>query len=312
MTTYELIRFLIFLAVIAFVFFYEVYFICRFLINIGTGAIAVLKFFTKPAITAHFLVLAALLCFLYGFLVEPYWIEVKRVPLFTPKLKDATIRIVQFSDTHCERKIANERRLVSIINSLDPDVVVFTGDALNRAQSLTLFKDTLKGINANLGKFAVKGNWDVIYWRCLDLFGGTGFKVMDGNSAKLTKNGEDFFISGVSYENSYRWGQALGGVPDNYFSVFLCHSPDLIEDLKWVNVDLYLAGHTHGGQIALPFYGALITLSKHDKKYESGKHIFENTVIYVNRGLGLEGGFFPRARFFSRPEITVFDIMPLR
>jgi hypothetical protein len=83
-----------------------------------------------------------------------------------------------------------------------------------------------------------------------------------------------------------------------------------VEDLNGTNVDLYLAGHTHGGQIALPFYGAIITLSKFGKKYESGEYRVGNTILYVNRGLGLAGGFNPKMRFFARPEITVFDLKP--
>jgi len=75
-------------------------------------------------------------------------------------------------------------------------------------------------------------------------------------------------------------------------------------------VDVYLCGHTHGGQIALPFYGALTTLSKHGKKYEAGLYHEGNTRLYVNRGIGLEGGKAPPMRFFARPEITVFEIGP--
>jgi predicted MPP superfamily phosphohydrolase len=73
-------------------------------------------------------------------------------------------------------------------------------------------------------------------------------------------------------------------------------------------IDLYLAGHTHGGQVALPFYGALITLSKTGKKYESGLHHLSNTYMYTNRGIGMEGGKAPRVRFCARPEVTVIDI----
>ena len=105
------------------------------------------------------------------------------------------------------------------------------------------------------------------------------------------------------------------------FSIFLHHYPDLVEDLAGQNarlaedgesrrVDLYLAGHTHGGQIALPFYGAIITLSEFGKKYESGMYKVADIVLYVNRGIGMDGGPSPRARFFARPEITVFEIKP--
>ena len=75
-------------------------------------------------------------------------------------------------------------------------------------------------------------------------------------------------------------------------------------------MDLYLCGHTHGGQVALPLYGALITLSKFGKKYESGMYESNGTILYVNRGLGLEPKPAPQVRFFARPEITVFDIVP--
>ena len=75
------------------------------------------------------------------------------------------------------------------------------------------------------------------------------------------------------------------------------------------NIDLYLAGHTHGGQVALPFYGALVTLAATGKKYESGLHQLGNTYIYTNRGIGMEGGRAPRVRFCARPEVTVFDIV---
>lgn len=86
------------------------------------------------------------------------------------------------------------------------------------------------------------------------------------------------------------------------------HSPDLVEDLPPNAVDLYVAGHTHGGQVALPFYGALVTLSRFGKKYEAGLYHVGDTTLYVNRGIGMEGGPAPRVRFCARPEITVFEI----
>ena len=102
----------------------------------------------------------------------------------------------------------------------------------------------------------------------------------------------------------------LADIPADCFSIFLYHYPDLIEDLNNLNVDLYLCGHTHGGQVAIPFYGAIITFSKYGKKYESGMYKVGKTVLYVNRGIGLERSPAPQVRFFARPEITVIDIKP--
>ena len=83
----------------------------------------------------------------------------------------------------------------------------------------------------------------------------------------------------------------------------------LVEDMENLNVDLYLCGHNHGGQVALPIYGPLVTFSKCGKKYESGVYDVNDTIVYVSRGIGMSGRF-PRVRFLARPEITVFDIQP--
>jgi hypothetical protein len=77
-----------------------------------------------------------------------------------------------------------------------------------------------------------------------------------------------------------------------------------------VKVDLYCAGHTHGGQVALPLYGALITFSKYGKKYEAGLYREGETWLYVNRGIGMEGGSTPRVRFWAPPEVTVIEVSP--
>ena len=74
--------------------------------------------------------------------------------------------------------------------------------------------------------------------------------------------------------------------------------------------DLCLAGHIHGGQVRLPWYGAIVTLSKTGKKYEAGLYRVKDTWLYVNRGIGMEGSCAPRVRFNCRPEVTVLDMVP--
>ena len=267
-------------------------------------------FFTKKAIAVHILAIVGSLCFLYGIFIEPHWIEVKRIELDTGKFTHAVLRIVQISDLHTDPKGINEKKLIGMVNSLDPDIIVFTGDTMNTPKALPVFKSTLKSLKANIGKFAVNGNFDYWYLRGLDLFGGTGFLVLDGETVRISKDGDIFFISGLNFEHKRYWLDLLRKVPRGYYSIFLYHTPDLIEDIGGVNVDLYLAGHTHGGQVALPFYGAIITLSKHGKRYEAGEYKVGRTVLYVNRGLGTEGKAGIRVRFLARPEVTVFDIRP--
>jgi predicted MPP superfamily phosphohydrolase len=78
-------------------------------------------------------------------------------------------------------------------------------------------------------------------------------------------------------------------------------------------VDLFLAGHVHGGQVALPFYGALLTLSRFGKRFERGLYPDADGFgfpLYVSRGIGMEGGAMPRVRFCSRPELALIELVP--
>jgi predicted MPP superfamily phosphohydrolase len=266
---------------------------------------------SKAALLINALAVIGIICFVYGYFIEPYWVEVTTFEIQTEKLKRTSLRLLHISDTHCERP-RNEKKLVKLVNGLEPDIIVFTGDTLNSPKALPMFKKTLNSLNAKLGKFAVRGNFDVRFWHDLDLFTGTGFKALDAETVTLQKDGEKFRITGLNCKYSSRFSEVLAKIPDDSFSIFLYHFSDLVEELEHFNVDLYLCGHTHGGQVAMPFYGALITLSKFGKKYEAGMYNVGDTMMYVNRGIGMEGGIAPRVRFLARPEITVFEITPAR
>jgi predicted MPP superfamily phosphohydrolase len=268
------------------------------------------RYWSKGVIVIHLFAVLGVICLVWGFFIEPYWIEVKTIEIPTSKLKHSVVRVVQISDLHCRGRAGNEEKVVRLVNAIKPDIIVFTGDAADSPQGLKRFRDTMSRLEARLAKVAVRGNYDIGEFKKADLFGGTGFAELDANSIEVEKDGEKFWITGVTREREGKIGNVLKEVPEDCFSIFLHHYPDLVEDLAGRNVDLYLAGHTHGGQIALPLYGAVITLSQFGKKYESGIYTVGNTILYVNRGIGMDGGPSPRARFFARPEITVFEIKP--
>jgi predicted MPP superfamily phosphohydrolase len=267
---------------------------------------------SKYFVIIHVLAIAGIVCFIDGFFIEPSWIEVKTIEIETPKVKKATLRIALFSDTHCETKPRNESKVVEIINSLKPDVIIFAGDALNTPKALPLFKETLSKLNAPLGKFAVRGNFDSNFWRNLDLFSGTGFKELVADTVEVSKDNESFYITGFNVRFPDNFRTVLQDVPADKYSILIYHHSDMAESLGGLNVDLYLSGHTHGGQVRLPFYGAFVTLSHFGKKYESGMYTIDGMKLYVNRGIGLENCPAPKVRFLCRPEITVFDIKPLK
>ena len=177
---------------------------------------------------------------------------------------------------------------------------------MNRADSLPVLKQTLTQLARIAPTFVVKGNWDVWHYPTLDLFGGTGVKELNNEAVKVDVAGTSLWLVGMPVAEPPNFDKAFAAVPPNAFMLMLYHYPDEIEAAQKRSVDLYCAGHTHGGQIALPFYGALITFSRFDKKYEAGLFREGATSLYVNRGIGCEGT--PHFRFFSRPEVTMIEL----
>jgi len=266
---------------------------------------------SRIAVFLHGVAAIGIGCFFYAYFVEPYWVQINKISIQTDKLQHAHFRIVQISDTHCDKRIRLEEKLPKIINALNPDVIVFTGDTINRESALPLFQSTLASLQAPLGKFAVTGNCDFAHWSALGLFDGTGFEELRLHQQTVEKDSESIRIVGLAFENGKHHQKLFDILGAENFNLLLYHNTDLMDYIDETPVDLYVCGHTHGGQIALPFYGALTTLSRHGKKYEAGLYQKGKTRLYVNRGIGLEGGWSPRMRFFARPEISVFDIGPI-
>lgn len=251
-------------------------------------------------------------CIAYGTFVEPYWPEVTRVRIETRKFPPGArpVRIVHISDMHSDPKPRLEERLPQLIAAQKPDLIVFTGDAANSLQGLRVFRKCLSELARLAPTFAVKGNWDIQSFSSIEMFGGTGVRELQGEAVRVEIGTTELWVAGNALWDPARILEAVAQIPDGAFALFLHHIPDLIETAARERVDLYCAGHTHGGQVALPFYGALITLSKYGKRFESGLYRVDETWLYVNRGIGMEGRHAPRVRFCARPEITVIEIVP--
>lgn len=253
---------------------------------------------------------AGLLCMLYGYAVEPYWLEITHVSVQSTKLapESGPVRIVQISDLHCDPEPRLEISIPQSVKNQKPDLIVFTGDAINTPAGLPLFRDCLKRLAVIAPTYVVKGNWDSLYWKDLNLFGGTGAIELNGDCKELEVRGTRLWIGGAPIGGAEVKLRALSSVPRQAFSIFLYHYPSGVIEAAEKQVDLVLAGHTHGGQVALPGYGAIITLSRLGKKFEAGLYRLKQSWLYVNRGIGMEGGQAPRVRFCARPEITVFEL----
>jgi predicted MPP superfamily phosphohydrolase len=251
-----------------------------------------------------------LCCIAYGYFVEPYQLEVTHVTLHSEKLAGVSrpLRIVQLSDLHCEKQPHQEEQIPLVVAAQKPDIIVFTGDSINTVEALPVFRRCMTRLAQIAPTYAVYGNHDSRDRHNVTFFNGTGVKALNGKGAILDFEGRKIWVSGVGIDSEWLLPKLFKSMPKDAYSVFLYHFPAGVEPASENGVDLCLTGHTHGGQVRLPFYGAVITRSKLGKQYESGLYRVGNTDMYVNRGIGMEGGFSPRVRFLCLPEITVLDV----
>jgi predicted MPP superfamily phosphohydrolase len=245
-----------------------------------------------------------LTCILYAHFIEPDRVEVTHEEIQTPLLPAGThLRIVQLSDTHVREWTRALSAVQTAVNDARPDLILFTGDAADSPEGVERFRKLFASLSAPLGRYAVRGNHDFE----LDpdgLFQGV-LEELDGTPVPLL--GGKVVLCGASWRHARRIARCLSQSRGAY-RIAVYHSPDLIEALAPLSPELYLAGHTHGGQVRLPFYGAVITFSRFDKRFDMGRYQVGATTLYVNRGIGNESRV-PRLRFLCRPEVTVFDLV---
>jgi predicted MPP superfamily phosphohydrolase len=309
----ELIRAIIFFSLVAAIYAFAAIICIKWILQkLGRTSLPQQRgqvWFRRTILSLSFI---GLLCIGYGYFIEPYRVAITRIQIKSEKLRQGAnpIRLIHISDLHSDPTPRLEKQLPEIIKNEKPDVIVFTGDSINSPEGLPVFRECLANLAAIAPTYVVKGNWDSAFWNRLNLFEGTGANELNGNSVAINLQGTTLHIAGVAVGNEGRMQQMFASIPQNELSIFLYHYPDLITEIAEQKIDLYCAGHTHGGQIALPFYGALITLSKFGKQYEAGLYRVNQTSLYVNRGIGMEGGNAPRVRFCATPEVTIIDIVP--
>ncbi len=263
--------------------------------------------------------------FFYATWIEPFHIKVTQAELHSPKLSGCTpLRLLHITDLHIERRTPREQELLRLVEKLAPDVIILTGDYLNlssvydaRAQAEA--HDLLARLCeiAHSPVYAITGSPPVdrpdvvpaifedlpITW-LLDAVEELHSPLNSGHTIRLA----GLCCTRKRHLDAPRLRHLLDGSPEHKFTLLLYHSPDLMPEAVELGVDLYLCGHTHGGQIRLPLFGALITSSDFWKRYEMGRYEEGNTTLYVSRGLGMEGLGAPRARFLAPPEIVLWRL----
>jgi uncharacterized protein len=252
-------------------------------------------------------------CFLYALFVEPFWLEVKHVTLGSPKLSTTggKIRLAVISDLHCDDTRRLEPALPAAIEKEHPDVILFAGDAINNAHgAVPVFKECISALSKIAPVYLVEGNHDTRDFPRVNIVEGTGATLLRAAAGDVKIRGQSLHIVGTSIDFEKGLHKLFFSLDPKKLNVFLYHFPAEILTASKFPIDLMVAGHTHGGQVCLPFYGAIVTHSKTSKRYESGLYRLDDTWLYVNRGIGMDGGLSPRVRFLARPELTIIDIVP--
>ncbi len=256
--------------------------------------------------------------------IEPKLLEINRQSIthsLIPRGFDQ-FKIVQFSDTHLgfQYSIEQFKKLIERINQLEPDIVLFTGDLIdqpNKYEKRGEIAPILQNLQAPFGKFAVYGNHDHggygtdIY---RDIIEDCGFILLQNDSREIRLLDDSaIHICGLddALLGQPDLGQATNELSAATFNILLSHEPDIALQAAGYNIHLQLSGHSHGGQVKIPFIGALYTPPFSDI-YHEGLYKIENTIpllLYVNRGLGTTRLPF---RFLSKPEITLFTLTSSR
>jgi predicted MPP superfamily phosphohydrolase len=136
---------------------------------------------------------------------------------------------------------------------------------------------------------------------------------LDDQICTLTHNQDQINLIGLTcshkpFEDGPRLQALAQDKLDGSLNILMYHSPDLAPIADRHEIDLQLSGHTHGGQVRLPLFGALFTGSLYGRRYEAGRYIHENLTLYISRGIGLEGAGAPRVRFLCPPEIVLWEL----
>jgi len=230
--------------------------------------------------------------------LEPKWIRVRRFQLTTSK---PIRRLLHFTDVHYKGDRAYLQSVVKTINALSPDFVCFTGDIVEETRFLDEALTLFKGIKAPI--YGVPGNHE--YWSGVDFkmiastFAATGGKwLVDDNTH--TASGE-LNIIGVTCQSQ---SQPPLPIDPSAKNILLMHYPAWVNKLGDQKLDLILAGHSHGGQVRIPFWGP-VTVPFGVGQYDFGLFKTVSGPLYVNPGIGW---FLFPVRFLCRPQITVIEI----
>lgn len=258
--------------------------------------------------------------------LESYRLQLKRIEIPLPRLPHAFdgFTIAQLSDFHWERRFSAIpiRKSVELVNNLNPDLIVLTGDfvtvgffehhshaVLHSAERAIPCAEVLSQLRARFGKYAVLGNHDAGSNPALvtDALQSHGIPVLKNISVPIEHGSARFWLAGIDdvLEAQPDLGAAVEKIPAGETTILLAHEPDFADEAALTPVvDLQLSGHSHGGQIWIPGIGAP-WLPPLARNYPRGLYKIENLILYTNVGIGT---IRAPIRINCVPEVTLITL----
>lgn len=255
----------------------------------------------------------AVSCGVYPF-VEAGWLRITKYSVRVPRLPApfSGLRLAFLSDVHHGpfTGLGYVRKVVRLTNRLKPDLIALGGDYVHKdAKYIQPCFEDLTNLEAPLGVFAVLGNHDhwedpVLTKKCIS---GSGFVDLTNTGKWIDREGTRLRIAGVGdyMEDVQDLESGLADTKDSETCVLLSHNPDYVERVRDPRVGLVLSGHTHGGQVYVPGFGAPLIPSAYGDKYRYGLVQTDFTQVVVSCGTG---AIAPPVRLCCRPEIVLVTL----
>lgn len=223
------------------------------------------------------------------------------------------LKIVHFTDLHYGMSVNDKKLtfLVETINKTKPDIVIFTGDLVDRHTKVTdeiskILIKNLSNIESTYGKYYVRGNHDKVNKSYDSIMTNSNFKSLTDYDVIYSKDNKSLFIGGVNVDESLNNNTTEALNLNNYdYKIFALHYPDKVDDVIKYNFDLIVAGHSHNGQVRLPIIGPIIT-PDNAKKYYEPYYKINNTKLYISGGIGNSVLNF---RLFDKPSFNLYRLV---
>jgi hypothetical protein len=248
----------------------------------------------------------------YGEVFEPNRLEAEHAAIAVKGLR-TPVKIAHISDLQTDGLRAMHGEVLNAVNGYEPDFIFFTGDIMNHPSLGPEIKAYLAEFKSRHGSFFVSGNVDQLL-NMREFFKCTGFEYLDRDHRKIRIEAGTIGVIGLGlddFADRKALEDLLAKTGRTNANLLLSHLPDALGTAAGLPVDVLFSGHTHGGQVCLPWFGPLVTMSGVLRGIAAGGiHKIDSLHVAVTRGLGLEGHIAPRVRLFCRPHIFLIELIP--